>query len=81
MMVNCELLSQCFSQENAAYSWVKRFEGRGARSYEEACSGCHGPNGVGGVAAFTLADSDGNALSQSLAEEVRPEELQKEAAE
>ncbi|MEE2768131.1 MAG: c-type cytochrome [Actinomycetota bacterium] len=51
-------------QENAAYGWVKRFEGRGARSYEEACSGCHGPNGVGGVAAFTLADSDGKFVAQ-----------------
>ena len=51
-------------QENAAYGWVKRFEGRGASSYEEACSGCHGPNGVGGVAAFTLADSDGKFVAQ-----------------
>ena len=51
-------------QENAAYSWVKRFESRGAKSYEEACSGCHGPNGVGGVAAFTLADSEGQFVAQ-----------------
>ena len=40
-------------QENAARGWVGRFESRGANSYEEACSGCHGPNGVGGVASFT----------------------------
>jgi len=51
-------------QENAAYSWVKRFESRGAKSYEEACSGCHGPNGVGGVAAFTLANSEGQFVAQ-----------------
>ncbi|HCW00055.1 MAG TPA: hypothetical protein DGK99_01465, partial [Acidimicrobiaceae bacterium] len=40
-------------QDNAAYGWVKRFEGRGARTFEEACVSCHGPGGVGGVAQFT----------------------------
>ena len=51
-------------QENAARGWVGRFESRGSNSYEEACSGCHGPNGVGGVASFTLSDADGQFVSQ-----------------
>tara|TARA_B100001996_G_scaffold379653_1_gene365750 strand:+ start:641 stop:1840 length:1200 start_codon:yes stop_codon:yes gene_type:complete len=51
-------------QENAARGWVGRFESRGANSYEEACSGCHGPNGVGGVASFTLSDADGQFVAQ-----------------
>ncbi|MEE2996059.1 MAG: hypothetical protein VX700_02850, partial [Pseudomonadota bacterium] len=37
--------------------------------------------GIAAAREAALADPDGNALSQSLAEEVRPEELQKEAAE
>jgi len=51
-------------QENAARGWVERFERRGANSYEEACSGCHGPNGVGGVASFTVSDADGQFVAQ-----------------
>ena len=51
-------------QENAARGWVGRFESRGSNSYEEACSGCHGPNGVGGVASFTLSDADGQFVAQ-----------------
>lgn len=51
-------------QENAANGWVGRFESRGSESYEEACSSCHGPNGVGGVASFTLSDSDGQFVAQ-----------------
>lgn len=51
-------------QENADYGWVKRFEGRGAAEYEEACAGCHGPGGVGGVTSFTLTDSEGGFVAQ-----------------
>jgi mono/diheme cytochrome c family protein len=51
-------------QDNAAYGWVKRFEKRGANSFEEACVGCHGPGGVGGVASYTLADSNGVFVAQ-----------------
>ncbi|MCP4851883.1 MAG: c-type cytochrome, partial [Actinomycetia bacterium] len=51
-------------QDNAAYGWVKRFEGRGARTFEEACVSCHGPGGVGGVAQFTIADADGGFVAQ-----------------
>lgn len=35
---------------------------RGAALYEASCASCHGPDGVGGVAAFTLNDSEGNFL-------------------
>ena len=51
-------------QENASVGWVERFEKRGANSFEEACSSCHGPGGVGGVAAFTLVDSEGSFVAQ-----------------
>ena len=51
-------------QDNAAYGWVKRFEKRGANNYEEACVGCHGPGGVGGVASYTLTDANGGFVAQ-----------------
>ncbi|MBT7133362.1 MAG: c-type cytochrome, partial [Actinobacteria bacterium] len=51
-------------QENAAETWVSRFESRGGQEFEAACSSCHGPGGVGGVAAFTLVDSDGGFVAQ-----------------
>lgn len=51
-------------QENAAVNWVGRFESKGARIFEEGCASCHGPGGVGGVAAFTIADSDGEFVAQ-----------------
>ncbi|HIG26133.1 MAG TPA: hypothetical protein EYG34_05775 [Acidimicrobiia bacterium] len=51
-------------QENAAETWVRRFESRGGQEFESACSSCHGPGGVGGVAAFTLVDSDGGFVAQ-----------------
>ncbi len=51
-------------QDNAAYDWVKRFEKRGARNFEEACVSCHGPGGVGGVSQFTLTDPDGGFVAQ-----------------
>ena len=51
-------------QDNAAYGWVKRFEKRGANSFEEACVSCHGPGGVGGVASFTIAGADGGFVAQ-----------------
>ena len=51
-------------QENAAIDWVSRFETKGGRAFEEACSGCHGPGGVGGVAAFTIVDPDGQFVAQ-----------------
>ena len=51
-------------QDNAAYGWVKRFERRGANSFEEACVSCHGPGGVGGVASFTIAGADGGFVAQ-----------------
>ncbi|MBC8364862.1 MAG: c-type cytochrome [Actinobacteria bacterium] len=51
-------------QENAIVDWVNRFEKRGARNFEEACSSCHGPGGVGGVAAFTLVDAEGAFVAQ-----------------
>ena len=51
-------------QDNAAYGWVKRFERRGANSFEEACVSCHGPGGVGGVASYTITDADGGCVAQ-----------------
>ena len=51
-------------QENAEYGWVKRFEKRGAAEYEEACAGCHGPGGVGGLTSYTLTDSNGGFVAQ-----------------
>ncbi|MDP6076936.1 MAG: cytochrome c, partial [Acidimicrobiales bacterium] len=51
-------------QENAAIDWVGRFEVKGARTFEEGCASCHGPGGVGGVAAFTIADPDGEFVAQ-----------------
>ncbi len=51
-------------QDNAAYGWVKRFEKRGANSFEEACVSCHGPGGVGGVASYTLTDPNGGFVAQ-----------------
>ena len=51
-------------QDNAAYGWVKRFEKRGANSFEEACVSCHGPGGVGGVASYTITDADGGFVAQ-----------------
>ena len=51
-------------QENAIVDWVQRFEKRGARNFEDACSSCHGPGGVGGVAAFTLVDAEGAFVAQ-----------------
>ena len=51
-------------QENAIVDWVQRFEKRGARNFEDACSSCHGPAGVGGVAAFTLVDTEGAFVAQ-----------------
>ena len=51
-------------QDNAAYGWVKRFEKRGANSFEEACVSCHGPGGVGGVASYTLTDANGGFVAQ-----------------
>jgi mono/diheme cytochrome c family protein len=51
-------------QENAIVDWVQRFEKRGARTFEDACSSCHGPGGVGGVAAFTLVDAEGAFVAQ-----------------
>lgn len=51
-------------QENAIVDWVHRFEKRGARTFEDACSSCHGPGGVGGVAAFTLVDAEGVFVAQ-----------------
>ena len=51
-------------QENAAIDWVGRFEVKGARIFEDGCANCHGPGGVGGVAAFTIADPDGQFVAQ-----------------
>ena len=51
-------------QDHAAYGWVKRFERRGANSFEEACVSCHGPGGVGGVASYTITDADGGFVAQ-----------------
>ncbi len=51
-------------QENAAVDWVARFERKGATAFEEGCASCHGPGGVGGVAAFTLVDGDGKFVAQ-----------------
>ena len=51
-------------QDNAAYGWVKRFEKRGANSFEEACVSCHGPGGVGGVSSYTITDADGGFVAQ-----------------
>ncbi len=49
-------------QENAVGNFDRIFEERGAELYESACSSCHGPEGVGGVAAFTILDPEDNSF-------------------
>lgn len=40
------------------------FTSRGANSYEENCTACHGAGGTAGIASFTLTDAQGNYVSQ-----------------
>jgi mono/diheme cytochrome c family protein len=49
-------------QENAVGNFDRIFEDRGAELYEEACASCHGPEGVGGLAAFTVLDPEDNSF-------------------
>lgn len=51
-------------QQGAVEGWSETFIDRGAAIYEEQCAQCHGPEGVGGVASFTLTDADGNFVEQ-----------------
>ncbi len=45
--------------DNATAGQDRVFTSRGGELFEAQCQRCHGPNGVGGVAAVTLTDSDG----------------------
>ena len=46
-------------QEGFANFTDNQFAFRGGNLYEEQCSRCHGPEGVGGVADYSLADDTG----------------------
>lgn len=45
-------------QSGAIEEFERIFASRGDREYEAACSQCHGPGGVGGVASYTILDND-----------------------
>jgi len=45
---------------------VEQFGSRGSHLYEEACAACHGPEGVGGVASYTVLDDDGQFIAQAV---------------
>lgn len=45
-------------------TWDRVFAERGETSFEALCQRCHGAGGVGGVAAWTLTDADGQFIEQ-----------------
>ncbi len=52
-------------QEGYVDFTVGQFASRGEELYVEACSRCHGPEGVGGVAPFTVLDDNGAFVAQA----------------
>ena len=56
-------LAEPARQENAVGNYQRIFENRGEGIYEEACASCHAAGGVGGVAAHTILDGDGNFVA------------------
>lgn len=53
-------------QAGAEKQFQSVFESRGERMYTEGaqCNTCHGPDGVGGVASYTILDSDNEFVAQ-----------------
>lgn len=51
-------------QEGWVQTWDDTFVARGEESFNARCSQCHGAGGVGGVAAYTLTDSNGQFVDQ-----------------
>jgi mono/diheme cytochrome c family protein len=53
-------------QEGAVDGYLDTFESRGLEQYEEGsqCVNCHGSEGVGGQAPYTILDGDGNFVAQ-----------------
>jgi cytochrome c553 len=53
-------------QEGAIDQFESVFASRGERLYTEGaqCNACHGPEGVGGVASFTILDADSEFVAQ-----------------
>lgn len=49
-------------QENAQEGFEETFVHRGEELYNEFCSSCHAAGAVGGVAAYTLTDDQGNFI-------------------
>lgn len=47
-------------QENAVGDFDRVFRERGQELYDASCSSCHGPEGVGGVASYTILDPETN---------------------
>ncbi len=52
-------------QEGYVDFTVGQFASRGEELYVEACSRCHGPEAVGGVAPFTVLDDNGAFVAQA----------------
>lgn len=50
-------------QSGADENYNAIFVGRGEAEYTEACASCHGPGGVGGVAAYVLTDDAGDYVA------------------
>lgn len=59
-------LNEPARMEGATAAWERQFEVWGEQLYVEGalCANCHGPDGVGGVAPFTLLDADGEFVAQ-----------------
>lgn len=51
-------------QEGAIEDFDRVFVDRGHELYEEGCGSCHGPEGVGGVASYTILDDDNEFVAQ-----------------
>ncbi|HEU5085446.1 MAG TPA: cytochrome c [Acidimicrobiales bacterium] len=53
-------------QEGAEAEYLRVFESRGEELYTTGaqCNACHGPEGVGGVAPYTILDSDNEFVAQ-----------------
>ncbi|MGH9210161.1 MAG: c-type cytochrome [Acidimicrobiales bacterium] len=53
-------------QDGAIDGYLNTFESRGLEQYEEGsqCANCHGAEGVGGQAPFTILDDNGNFVAQ-----------------
>ena len=51
-------------QEGAIEQFDSVFVSRGEEQYAAACSNCHGPGGVGGIAPYTILDADSEFVAQ-----------------